>query len=72
MIEKDLPDLARQATTGITQQHIASTIGVSQAAVSKALRGESRYLSVCKQIIEAFTPYSLVGPCYQIIQRQPS
>ena len=71
---RDLPALAREAhvISGLTQGEAAHQLNTTQQAYSQALgvrRGLNRLRS---RIVEAFTPFRVVGPFLELIEKEAS
>lgn len=55
--------------SGKTQTAVAEMLDVSQPSVARALSGASNLHGVRVRIIEALTPYQVVGPEYRLVER---
>lgn len=67
-----LTALAREAweASALTQIQAAEKLQVAQATFAQAVNAPARSLSSLRmRIIEAFTPYRVEGPLYQLVER---
>lgn len=65
--------LAREAwqASGKTQTVAAEDFGVAQATFAQAVNDPKRNLTALRmRIIEAFTPYRVVGPEYRLVKKE--
>ena len=67
----DLPALAREAleASGLTQAQAAEQLGVAQPSVAQALGRTKGLDALRRRIVEAFTPYRVVGPEYRLVEK---
>lgn len=72
MTSADLTALASEAFegSGLTQSAAAERLGVSRPALAQAIGEPARSLDALRRrIVEAFTPYRVIGPEYRLVEK---
>lgn len=67
----DLPALAQEAhdATGLSKSAAAERLGVSRGSYGNALNGLPSMDALRMRIIEAFSPYRVEGPKYELVKK---
>lgn len=73
MSPKELGAMARALRKDAqdTQEDAAGKLDVSQSVISRAEKGEQRYMGVCIRVIEMYSDFSVDYPVCQIKKSDP-